>query len=218
MTPKNNNQLCAPPQIGDTELLDTPLSSLQWDEPLTGRQIVQDASLMGMTDVPLWLDQCRVSGLQAAGTGFSGATVQDTIFRRCDFSGADFSGCSLFRVQFLECRMNGVRFLESSCKHVDFSGCSLRMSDFCDTSLTACRFDDCDGSEMRLLHVKMQQILWHCCRLHGLQLSETLLQGQDLSDCALSGLRCLPEALRGVTLDPMQMTELAGIFGIHIKK
>ena len=49
-------------------------------------------------------------------------------------------------------------------------------------------------------------------------LSETLLQGQDLSDCALSGLRCLPEALRGVTLDPMQMTELAGIFGIHIKK
>ncbi|MEU2255282.1 pentapeptide repeat-containing protein [Nocardia xishanensis] len=126
------------------------------------------------------------------GTDLSDTSWQDAEFVEGAFSGVDAGGAVLRRVRFEGCKFDSVNFRRAKLREVSFVDCVLRHTDFGDADLTTVSFP---GST-----------------LTDLSLTKTTMRKVDLRGATRIGIADGIEGLRGATVTPLQLMDLAPSF------
>ncbi|RJO78390.1 pentapeptide repeat-containing protein [Nocardia panacis] len=139
----------------------------------------------------VWLRDVRWVGTDVSDTGW-----QDVEMLIGALAGVDAGGAGLRRVRFEGCKFESVNFRAAVLREVEFVDCVLRNTDFGQAKLTKVGFA-------------------------GSSLDEIDFTGATLSEVDLRGTRTLRvagslEALRGATVSPAQLMDLAAAFARQI--
>ncbi|WP_431951883.1 pentapeptide repeat-containing protein [Nocardia lijiangensis] len=126
------------------------------------------------------------------GTDLSDTTWQDTEFVEGALSGVDAGGAVLRRVRFEGCKFDSVNFRRAKLREVTFADCVLRHTDFSDADLTTVSFP---GST-----------------LTDLSLNKTRMRRVDLRGATRIGIADGLDGLRGASITPLQLMDLAPSF------
>jgi uncharacterized protein YjbI with pentapeptide repeats len=126
------------------------------------------------------------------GTDLSDTSWQDVELRAGALSGVDAGGANLRRVRFEGCKFDSVNFRKAKLREVQFVDCVLRHTDFGDAELTKVTFPG--------------------TTVEGLLLNRARLQRVDLRGAAYLGIAEGLDALRGATITPLQLLDLAPEF------
>jgi uncharacterized protein YjbI with pentapeptide repeats len=136
------------------------------------------------------------------------ARVADTVFQRCDLSGASFVHAAFTRVEFVDCRLagadlSGAKLGDVSLRECRLSDASLRMA-----SGDRVRFDNCDLSRADLYGAQLAGACIFNSNLTDAQISKAKLTGARLHGSKFDGVKGV-EALRGSTIASAQVLPVA---------
>jgi uncharacterized protein YjbI with pentapeptide repeats len=127
---------------------------------------------------------------------------------REDFAGADWSGRHLIRDTFEDCRMTGWEAGELIAEHVRFVRCRLDLANLRYAKLRQVVFDDCVLDEADLGGADISLTRFIGCSLDGTIFQAARLTRVDLRGSRLDAIGGVA-ALRGATIDPGQLIDLA---------
>lgn len=137
------------------------------------------------TDV--WLRNAAWIGTELADTAW-----QDVEFVDGAFSGVDAGGAVLRRVRFEGCKFDYVNFRSAKLRDVTFADCVVRNADFGDADLTSVTFPGTALTELALNRARMRKV--------------------DMRGAARIGIAEGIDGMRGVTITPLQLMDLAPTF------
>lgn len=130
------------------------------------------------------------------GTDLSDTSWQDVELIAGALSGVDAGGANLRRVRFEGCKFDSVNFRRAKLREVQFVDCVLRHTDFGEADLTKLSFPG--------------------TTVEGLLINRARLQQVDLRGAAHLDIAEGLDALRGATITPLQLLDLAPEFARSI--
>ena len=137
----------------------------------------------------VWLSAVRLTGVD-----LTDSTWSDAIVTGSSLAGVNAPGAQLRRVAFRGGKLDGVNLRAATLTDVTFDQCLLREVDFSGATLRRCTFP---GSQLR-----------------EVDFSQVTLEQVDLRGAEL-GLIVTPGALRGATISPAQLAEIAPLLAEH---
>lgn len=162
---------------------------------------------------------CTVVGVRFNdGLAFRGE-FYDTIFRNCDFSGANFSSSTFKRCVFENCKGVGANFSQSSFADVVFNGGNFSYGNFnlskfsfikiCEINFTESSFSECTFKNITLDEVNFTKV----------NFAKTPLCEIDFTKCEIGGIMVSQgfSELKGAIVSDYQACGLAGLLGLIIR-
>ncbi|MEV0032073.1 pentapeptide repeat-containing protein [Nocardia sp. NPDC050793] len=137
--------------------------------------------------VDVWLRAVAFVGTELADTSW-----QDAEFVEGALSGVDAGGAVLRRVRFEGCKFDSVNFRGAKLREVSFVDCVLRHTDFGDAELNTVSFPGSDLTDLSLNKTRMRKV--------------------DLRGATRIGVAEGLDGLRGATITPLQLMDLAPSF------
>jgi uncharacterized protein YjbI with pentapeptide repeats len=181
--------------ISDQSLGDPVLDSVA----ASGTRFIESA-ITGVTFNGGTLRKCRMSDVWLGDTRFvavdmAESTFVDTWLNGCVLAGVQaFSGL-MRRMSFRNCKLDSVNLRDSTLTDVTFEDCVLRDPDFGGAKLTRVRFPG--------------------CTLTGASFTNATCSSVDLRGASL-GITAGFDALRGTTIDSLQLMALAPLLAQHM--
>ena len=155
----------------------------------------------------------RFSGCSMPRLGFV-----DAVFRGCDLSNLDLTGCSLLRCRFEDCKAVGLTLAEAKLRQVTFEQCGMRLANLSGCQCKGAGFFRCDLEGASMLGCALGKAPFDRCRLLDCNLCGTALSGIDFTTCDIGGWLQGGGELRGAVVTPVQAAELARLLGVVIKE
>ena len=155
----------------------------------------------------------RFSGCSMPRLGFV-----DAVFRGCDLSNLDLTGCSLLRCRFEDCKAVGLTLAEAKLRQVTFEQCGMRLANLSGCQCKGAGFFRCDLEGASMLGCALGKAPFDRCRLLDCNLCGTVLSGIDFTTCDIGGWLLGGGELRGAVVTPFQAAELARLLGVVIKE
>jgi uncharacterized protein YjbI with pentapeptide repeats len=153
------------------------------------RVTIQDGRFRLARFNDVWLSDVRLTATELTETSWT-----DAILSGCVAAGVTMDAAELRRVTLRNCKLDGVNLRSATLTDVTFVDCLLRDVDFGGATLLRCTFP---GSQLR-----------------AADFSHVTLERVDLRGAEL-GLIITPGALRGATISPGQLAELAPVLAEH---
>jgi uncharacterized protein YjbI with pentapeptide repeats len=150
------------------------------------------------------------------GSRLRSLTLTDVIVRDCDWSNVDVTGARLNRVVFERCRMTGVTFSEIEAQEVVFRGCALNLAMFRAARMFHVEFVDCRLLDADFYSAEIRFTRLSGCSLERAELEQTRLASVDLRGSVLDDLRGDLRALRGATIDTVQLAGLSMLIAAQL--
>ena len=169
------------------------------DVAASGTRFIESA-ITGVTFNGGTLRKCRMSDVWLGDTRFvaidlAESTLVDTWLNGCVLAGVQaFSGL-MRRMSFRSCKLDSVNFRDCTLTDVTFEDCVLRDPDFGGAKLTRVRFPG--------------------CALTGASFTNANCSSVDLRGASL-GITAGFDALRGATIDSLQLMALAPLLAHHL--
>ncbi|SNY77023.1 Uncharacterized protein YjbI, contains pentapeptide repeats [Nocardia amikacinitolerans] len=126
------------------------------------------------------------------GTELADSSWQDAEFVEGALSGVDAGGAVLRRVRFEGCKFDSVNFRGAKLREVTFADCVLRHTDFGDAELNTVSFPGTVLTDLALNKTRMRKV--------------------DLRGATRIGVAEGLDGLRGATITPLQLMDLAPSF------
>lgn len=140
----------------------------------------------------------------------------DVRFENCDLSNLSFAESSLFRVEFISCKLLGTNLPECILSHIILKECNARYLNLCMSKITQARFSACDLQSSDLSSCKFSSIAFEKCNLRESEFSHTPLRSIDLSQSDIEGIRANLSDLRGAIVNTRQALDLTALMGLKI--
>ncbi len=198
--------MLAKPDVLDDEDLDP------WSGALDAGFVIEDARVSGT------FEEVRAAGGQILRSrldrvGLTGARLRslaltDVVADGLEASGADWSGATLRRVEFVGARLGGLQFVEASASDVAFRNCRLELSTWRGAKLREVVFDGCILDEADFYGAQLQAVRFEGCRLLRADFSSARLARVDLRGSELDPVGDV-NGLRGATIDSVQLATLS---------
>jgi uncharacterized protein YjbI with pentapeptide repeats len=169
------------------------------DVAASGTRFIESA-ITGVTFNGGTLRKCRMSDVWLGDTRFvaidlAESVLVDTWLNGCVLAGVQaFSGL-MRRMSFRSCKLDSVNFRDCRLTDVTFEDCVLRDPDFGGAKLTRVRFPG--------------------CTLTGASFTNASCSSVDLRGASL-GITAGFDALRGATIDSLQLMALAPVLAHHL--
>jgi uncharacterized protein YjbI with pentapeptide repeats len=165
----------------------------------SGARFVESA-ITGLTLDGGTLRKCRMSDVWIGETrlvavDMAESAIVDTWMNGCVLAGVQSFSVLLRRVSFRNCKLDSVNFRDSSLTDVTFEDCVLRDIDFAGAKLTRVRFPGCTLTDASFRAVTCSKV--------------------DLRGASL-GITDGFDALRGATIDSVQLVTLAPLLAHHL--
>lgn len=182
----------------------------------------------------------RVEGLRFARADLDGRMLAGTIFSECSFEDASAHGTDLSSAAFIETafsrlnspvlsaprsrfrdvtvdgsRIGAAELYNAGWQSVHFSHCKLGFINLRGAKLRDVLFTDCTIEELDLGGADALRVAFADCSADKLDLTGARLEHVDLRGLQLRAIAGIAE-LRGATLDPYQVTELAPLLAAHL--
>lgn len=201
------------PQIPTEALIPQSFTSITQAEDHLLAQVAmkQETITEQQLEHPL-IDQSTLSGMVFMGDTFNRFEVTDTLFRNCTLVNCDFTGISLFRVRFENCKLVGTTLDHGTLKAVTFVDCDGSLTNFNETKLTQVAFQHSKLTELNCWEGTLKQCQFTDCNLNQADFSGTSLKRHDLSTCRFETLRVSDWAVRDCRFNETQAAYLARLF------
>ncbi|RKR87445.1 uncharacterized protein YjbI with pentapeptide repeats [Micromonospora pisi] len=154
----------------------------------------------------------QLTGVDASNAAWEKVTLHGSVFERVDFSNAELSDVVVERCVFSGCRLTGTHFIGATLKNVVFENCRLDFAALRDVAGTGpVALVDCILTEASMANCRLRELVLRGCRLDRLEFEGCDLRGADLRGNELADILGALGNLRGVTLGPEQLADLAAL-------
>jgi len=163
----------------------------------------------------LSLETVRVKGCRLDDAELRRLRCRRVVFDTCDFANSRWLDCELGEVAFLDCRFTGASIAGGRLADVVVRQCQLRLAKLSHLGRPHALLDACDLRGALLMESDLSDTRFAACDLSDAELFNVDLQGGDLRDNELAGLRGVG-CLRGATVDSLQLLSLGPALAAHV--
>jgi uncharacterized protein YjbI with pentapeptide repeats len=197
------------PLRGSLEI-DGDYDSVLISEDSLGGEAVTDVTLSGSRFV-----ECAVTGVTFDGTSLRRCRMSDMWFGETRFVAADIAESTLVDAWMSGCVLAGVQAFSALLRRVTFRNCKLDSVNFRDSALTDVTFQDCVLRDPDFSAAKLTRVRFPGCTLTGAAFTKATCSSVDLRGATL-GITAGYDALRGATIDSLQLMALAPLLAHHL--
>jgi uncharacterized protein YjbI with pentapeptide repeats len=172
--------------------------------------VVEGVTLSGSRFV-----ECAVTGVTFDGTSLRRCRISDTWFGETRFVAADIAESTFTDAWLSGCVLAGVQAFSTLLRRVTFRNCKLDSVNFRDANLTDVTFEDCVLRDPDFATAKLTRVRFPGCTLTAASFTKATCSSVDLRGATL-GITAGYDALRGTTIDSLQLMALAPLLAHHL--
>jgi uncharacterized protein YjbI with pentapeptide repeats len=192
--------------------------------PLAG-SIAVDGDYDGVIISDQSLADVAASGTRFIESAITGVTFSGGTLRKCRMSdvwlgdtrfvAVDLAESTLVDTWLNGCVLAGVQAFSGLMRRMSFRGCKLDSVNFRDCTLTDVTFEDCVLRDPDFGGAKLTRVRFPGCSLTGASFTNAICSSVDLRGASL-GITAGFGALRGATIDSLQLMALAPLLAHHL--
>lgn len=161
--------------------------------------------------------QCLFEGVNFEDTTFENSYFIDITFKNCDLSNIKLYACLLRRVQFINCKCLGSDFSESVFDNIIMTDCLCGFANFAFMKNKEVHFANCDFQNASFLETKLNKTSYNECSFTECEFLHSSLYNIDLSTCRLEGILISPTDIQGAIIDSYQASSLIHLLKVKVK-
>ena len=143
--------------------------------------------------------------------------LMDVTFEKCDLSNIDFSEGSIFRTEFVNCKMIGSKIEDAHLKDCLFKNILGDYSSFAFSKLNKVSFESSSFASSIFMEVKNKYMNFDDCNFKKSVFTKTYLEDVNLSNCEIDGIEIGIPELYKVKVNASQGLELVKLIGLIVE-
>jgi len=142
--------------------------------------------------------------------------MMDVVFENCNLSNISFSKGSIYRTEFINCKLMGTRFDECSMKNVLFNSSLGKYSNFAYAKLDGVNIIESDFQSSVFQELQIKKLAFDSTNLSKAVFYNTKLKGIDFTTCNIDDIQLGVNDISGASVSVVQALELTRLMGIII--
>jgi uncharacterized protein YjbI with pentapeptide repeats len=159
--------------------------------------------------------ECAITGLTLDGGTLRKSRMSDVWLGETRLVAVDIAESSLVDTWLSGCVLAGVQAFSTLLRRVSFRNCKLDSVNFRDAALTDVTFEDCVLRDADFGAARLTRVRFPGCTLTGAMFTKASCTSVDLRGASL-GITAGYDALRGATIDSLQLMTLAPLLAHHL--
>ncbi|WP_297130679.1 pentapeptide repeat-containing protein [Terrisporobacter sp.] len=180
-------------------------------------KLIENIDIPSIDESRISFDGCIFRNVSFDNCTFRYIDLQDVVFEKCDLSNIDFSEGSIFRSEFLNCKIIGSKLEDAHLKDCLFKNILGDYSSFSFSKLNKVNFESSSFESSVFMEVKNKYMYFDDCDLKKTVFTKTYLEGVDLSNCEIDGIEIGIPELYKLKVNASQGLELTRLMGLIIE-
>ena len=144
-------------------------------------------------------------------------TIDACRFDHCEFENTHFLKCSLYRVQFINCRCMGIEISDSLLDNTLFDSCNNAYSNYGMSSFKKVRYENTNLENSGFIQCTFKDIEFKNVQLDDSDFFNTNLNKVDFSTCQINNIGVSENMLKGIIINTQQAMTFLKLLGIVVK-
>lgn len=189
---------------------------IEEDEKISDK-IIENIDIPTMDESRLSFDSCVFRNVNFDNCTLRYIDLLDIIFDKCDLSNIDFSEASIFRTEFLNCKMVGSKIEDAHLKDCLFKNILGDYSSFAFSKLNKVSFESSSFASSVFMEVKNKYLNFDDCDFKKSVFTKTYLEDVNLSNCEIDGIEIGIPELYKAKVNASQGLELTRLIGLIVE-
>ena len=195
--------------------LDELLQLIEDDEKIYDK-LIENMDISNLDESRVSFDSCIFRNVTFDNCTFRYIDLLDVSFEKCDLSNIDFSEGSIYRTEFINCKMLGSKIEDAHLKDCLFKNILGDYTTFSFSKFNKVAFEGSSFVSSIFMEVKNKYMNFNDCDFKKSVFSRTYLEGVDLSNCEIDGIEIGIPELYKVKVNASQGLELVKLIGIIV--
>ena len=192
------------------------LQLIEDDEKIFDK-LIENIDIPTIDESRVSFDSCVFRNVNFENCTFRYIDLMDVTFEKCDLSNIDFSEGSIFRTEFVNCKMIGSKIEDAHLKDCLFKNILGDYSSFAFSKLNKVRFESSSFASSIFMEVKNKYMNFDDCNFKKSVFTKTYLEDVNLSNCEIDGIEIGIPELYKVKVNASQGLELVKLIGLIVE-
>ena len=192
------------------------LQLIEDDEKIFDK-LIENIDIPTIDESRVSFDSCVFRNVNFENCTFRYIDLMDVTFEKCDLSNIDFSEGSIFRTEFVNCKMIGSKIEDAHLKDCIFKNILGDYSSFAFSKLNKVSFESSSFASSIFMEVKNKYMNFDDCNFKKSVFTKTYLEDVNLSNCEIDGIEIGIPELYKVKVNASQGLELVKLIGLIVE-
>ena len=192
------------------------LQLIEDDEKIFDK-LIENIDIPTIDESRVSFDSCVFRNVNFENCTFRYIDLMDVTFEKCDLSNIDFSEGSIFRTEFVNCKMIGSKIEDAHLKDCLFKNILGDYSSFAFSKLNKISFESSSFASSIFMEVKNKYMNFDDCNFKKSVFTKTYLEDVNLSNCEIDGIEIGIPELYKVKVNASQGLELVKLIGLIVE-
>ena len=192
------------------------LQLIEDDEKIFDK-LIENIDIPTIDESRVSFDSCVFRNVNFENCTFRYIDLMDVTFEKCDLSNIDFSEGSIFRTEFVNCKMIGSKIEDAHLKDCLFKNILGDYSSFAFSKLNKVSFESSYFASIIFMEVKNKYMNFDDCNFKKSVFTKTYLEDVNLSNCEIDGIEIGIPELYKVKVNASQGLELVKLIGLIVE-
>ena len=192
------------------------LQLIEDDEKIFDK-LIENIDIPTIDESRVSFDSCVFRNVNFENCTFRYIDLMDVTFKKCDLSNIDFSEGSIFRTEFVNCKMIGSKIEDAHLKDCLFKNILGDYSSFAFSKLNKVSFESSSFASSIFMEVKNKYMNFDDCNFKKSVFTKTYLEDVNLSNCEIDGIEIGIPELYKVKVNASQGLELVKLIGLIVE-
>ena len=192
------------------------LQLIEDDEKIFDK-LIENIDIPTIDESRVSFDSCVFRNVNFENCTFRYIDLMDITFEKCDLSNIDFSEGSIFRTEFVNCKMIGSKIEDAHLKDCLFKNILGDYSSFTFSKLNKVSFESSSFASSIFMEVKNKYMNFDDCNFKKSVFTKTYLEDVNLSNCEIDGIEIGIPELYKVKVNASQGLELVKLIGLIVE-
>lgn len=192
------------------------LQLIEDDEKIFDK-LIENIDIPTIDESRVSFDSCVFRNVNFENCTFRYIGLMDVTFEKCDLSNIDFSEGSIFRTEFVNCKMIGSKIEYAHLKDCLFKNILGDYSSFAFSKLNKVSFESSSFASSIFMEVKNKYMNFDDCNFKKSVFTKTYLEDVNLSNCEIDGIEIGIPELYKVKVNASQGLELVKLIGLIVE-
>lgn len=192
------------------------LQLIEDDEKICDK-LIENIDIPTIDESRVSFDSCVFRNVNFENCTFRYIDLMDITFEKCDLSNIDFSEGSIFRTEFVNCKMIGSKIEDAHLKDCLFKNILGDYSSFAFSKLNKVSFESSSFASSIFMEVKNKYMNFDDCNFKKSVFTKTYLEDVNLSNCEIDGIEIGIPELYKVKVNASQGLELVKLIGLIVE-
>ena len=192
------------------------LQLIEDDEKIFDK-LIENIDIPTIDESRVSFDSCVFRNVNFENCTFRYIDLMDVTFEKSDLSNIDFSEGSIFRTEFVNCKMIGSKIEDAHLKDCLFKNILGDYSSFAFSKLNKVSFESSSFASSIFMEVKNKYMNFDDCNFKKSVFTKTYLEDVNLSNCEIDGIEIGIPELYKVKVNASQGLELVKLIGLIVE-